>query len=62
MDKGRDGVGGREGVRDRNKETILLVHQTSDHVRLTCLPIFSLVQKNCAPINAELQVSQKQAQ
>ena len=41
MDGGRDGGGGREGVRDRNKETILLVHWTSDHVRLTCPPIFS---------------------
>ena len=35
---------GMEWVRDRNKEKVLLVRRTSDHVRLTCPPIFSLVQ------------------
>ena len=33
--------------RDRNKEIFLLVRRTSDHVRLTCPPILSLVQKSC---------------
>ena len=31
--------------RDRNKETFLHVRRTCDHVRLTCPPIFSHVQK-----------------
>ena len=31
--------------RDRNKEKFLLVRRTCDHVRLTCPPICSLVQK-----------------
>ena len=31
--------------RDRNKEKFPLVRRTSDHVRLTCPSIFSLVQK-----------------
>ena len=44
-------------TRDRNKEKFLLVRRTSDHVRLTCPPIFSLV-KNHASINTEPQVSQ----
>ena len=32
-------------TRDRNKEKILHVRRTCDHVRLTCPPIFSHAQK-----------------
>ena len=33
--------------RDGNKEKFLHVRRTCDHVRLTCPPIFSHVQKSC---------------
>ena len=47
-------------TRDRNKEkNVPLVHRTSNRFRYTCLPIsFTFDQKNHAPINAELRVSQ----
>ena len=41
-------TGGRDHTsRDRNKEKFLHVRRTCDHVRLTCPPILSLVQKSC---------------
>ena len=46
----------KDHFRDRNKENCLLVRRTSDLVRLTCPPIFSLIQKIVH------RVSQKQAQ